>query len=652
MTASPSRAVRLYGTEQVDPPLRTLRAGPLSVAFDNGSVRYVSIGGTEVIRGISFLVRDENWGTFAPAIENLKIEEGTDGFRVTYRATCADAKRRLVYDASITGRADGSLDFVAEATPETDVLTNRTGFIVLHPIADLAGKPVKVVHENGSQKLSAFPAAIDPRCPFTGVRSLAHEVSPGLWATCTMEGDGYEMEDQRNWSDASYKTYVRTLKKPWPYTLPKGETFTQAVRIAFSGPLPAPVPAGASGTVRLSLGSEAGTMPRIGIGVPAEEVGPALERPEMMRRLAPQLLVCQVDLRLGHGLAQLRRYAELAAVSGSAVVLEIITTGSLDPVGELRPLGEALSQSGLKVEAVTVFPAQDMVSVQPDAPWPPMPTFEETYAAARKAFPGIPLGGGMAAYFTELNRKRPPAALLDHVTFTSCPNVHAADDVSVMETLEAIPHQIRSAAAFSAGRPLRIGPSQLGCRENPYGKATTPNPDNRRACLSRLDPRQRGLFNAAWTLGYVAAAAGEGIDALAMSAPTGAFGLAWRNTDFAQPWFDEAESGLFPAFHIMAGMSRLAGAPRVDVSAAGSGVTALAARMVGGTELWLGNLTAAPRTVTCDAFGSGARAVVLSADGFEKAADDAAFMDGAGAPVGAEGLTLDAHAVARVVLPG
>ena len=52
--------------------------------------------------------------------------------------------------------------------------------------------------------------------------------------------------------------------------------------------------------------------------------------------------------------------------------------------------------------------------------------------------------------------------------------------------------------------PYRIGPSQLGCRENPYGKTTAPNPDNSRVCLSRIDPRQRGIFNAAWTLGSIA----------------------------------------------------------------------------------------------------------------------------------------------------
>ena len=129
--------------------------------------------------------------------------------------------------------------------------------------------------------------------------------------------------------------------------------------------------------------------------------------------------------------------------------------------------------------------------MQPDAPWPEMPVFEQTYAAARRAFPGVEIGGGMAAYFTELNRKRPPASAIDFVTHTTCPSVHAADDRSIMETNEAIPYLILSTRAFMGGIPYRIGPSQLGCRENPYGRTTTPNVDNSRYCLSRIDPRQR-----------------------------------------------------------------------------------------------------------------------------------------------------------------
>ena len=65
---------------------------------------------------------------------------------------------------------------------------------------------------------------------------------------------------------------------------------------------------------------------------------------------------------------------------------------------------------------------------------------------------------------------------LDYVTNTTCPNVHAADDRSVMETMEALPYQILSTRSFMGGVPYRIGPSQLGCRENAYGKSDRAQP--------------------------------------------------------------------------------------------------------------------------------------------------------------------------------
>jgi hypothetical protein len=53
-----------------------LKAGPLSVELENGALRYVRLGGSEMIRAIAFLVRDENWGTFPPTIENLECQPG------------------------------------------------------------------------------------------------------------------------------------------------------------------------------------------------------------------------------------------------------------------------------------------------------------------------------------------------------------------------------------------------------------------------------------------------------------------------------------------------------------------------------------------------------------------------------------------------
>ena len=79
---------------------------------------------------------------------------------------------------------------------------------------------------------TSFPELIDPVQPFMDLRALTHAFAPGLAVTCRMEGDTFEMEDQRNWTDASYKTYVRPLALPWPYTLAAGERLRQRVALS------------------------------------------------------------------------------------------------------------------------------------------------------------------------------------------------------------------------------------------------------------------------------------------------------------------------------------------------------------------------------------------------------------------------------------
>src|SRR6266850_8126429 len=197
--AAPSRPIMLTGTEQPNVMGRTLKAGPLSAELENGALRTIRFGGIEVLRTVAFLVRDENWGTFDPAISDLKVAEVADSFTVSYKAVCSDAKRRIRYEARIAGKADGSLTFEATATPETDFLTNRTGFVVLHPLKGVAGHTVKIEHVDGSKITDKFPAIVNPVQPFRDIRAFSHEVAPGLWATTRMEGDTFEMEDHRNW---------------------------------------------------------------------------------------------------------------------------------------------------------------------------------------------------------------------------------------------------------------------------------------------------------------------------------------------------------------------------------------------------------------------------------------------------------------------
>jgi len=99
--------------------------------------------------------------------------------------------------------------------------------------------------------------------------------------------------------------------------------------------------------------------------------------------------------------------------------------------------------------------------------------------------------------------------------------------------------------------PYHIGPTSIPCRDNPYGAAVAPNPDNGRVCLCDIDPRQRGLFAAAWNLGYLSAAATAGVDTVA----TGSQGMIYRKLAHAQPWLDRGGASVYPTFHVIAGLA-------------------------------------------------------------------------------------------------
>ena len=110
----PSRAIKLFGTEVPDGKRRELRAGPISAVFDSGALRYIRYHGEEVLRGIAYIVRDKDWGTYAPAIENLKVRQNKGGFTIGYEATCKDKDQAIRYSAKIDARSDGTLKFSAK----------------------------------------------------------------------------------------------------------------------------------------------------------------------------------------------------------------------------------------------------------------------------------------------------------------------------------------------------------------------------------------------------------------------------------------------------------------------------------------------------------------------------------------------------------
>ncbi|MES2433519.1 MAG: hypothetical protein V4586_06800 [Pseudomonadota bacterium] len=479
--------------------------GPLNFDYDGGALRRICLGEVEVIRGIAYLVRDRDWGTLVPQIGGEVIEPT----RISYQARFVCQGAALVV-AVVIDFAEG-LQFSAHAQAEGDFETNRAGFTVLHPITGVAGAPVAVEHCDGTRRDAQFPLLIEPWQPFQDLRALTHRLG-GWQVRCQMEGDAFEMEDQRQWGDASYKTYVRPLARPWPYQIADGAGFDQAVRLSWQGT--------EGGETTLPRTTANGIFPQTALVITAEEARRAVERPGDLAMIKPQRLLCHFDATR-HGLAELQAFSVLQASYEAMYDLELIARCDADLDTEFSAHAKDLTASGLQVASILICPSVDRQSTPPGSDWPPCPPLAEVYLAARKAFPGISLGGGMVSFFPELNRKRPPVAGLDFVSHGLCPIVHDASDQGVMQTLEAVSHITASARAIIGGKAYRLGPSTIAMRQNPYGTRVIPNPDGVQVCMTDDDPRHRTVFGAAYALGLAAALVGSGVE---VWTPAGLYG--------------------------------------------------------------------------------------------------------------------------------
>lgn len=652
MPALPSPAVLMFGTNAPVPERQTLTAGPLSAVLEGGQLRAICWQGHEAMRGIAFLVRDANWGTYEAQLTGTRVVQTAEGFEVSYAGTCegpgARGPQALAFTARIVGQARGTLAFEVHLTPQTDFVTNRAGLVVLHPLDGVAGEPVMLTHTDGRTEAARFPKHVSGSQPFFDLRALAHEVRPGVTCTCTMEGEAFETEDQRNWTDASFKTYGRPLAKPFPFTLPAGQLVSQAVRLSFAaaGPSPRLVVEGPAAET-FQLGPPAGRLPALALAVAPEELAATEAHGEALRALRPAWLVGRCEAQTDP--AYLRALARLAHEVNAQVWLEAPVACAADVEHELAPLAALVAEAGLPLGALTLTPR----ALLRGGPGADPATQAALFAAARRAFPGVRLGGGVMTHFTELNRHPPPRDGIDFVTHTTCPIVHAADDESVMQTLQALPWVFASAWQLTNAPAYFIGPSAIGLRLHPAGAGPAPNPRGLRVPMAGSDPRQRGLFGAAYYAGYAAQAARAGIEVLTLGALTGPSGVVASPGSCAVPGPMHAPACVYPAFHVLRWLAEAQGRPRLGCSAhPGTAVDAFAFAADAQRVLILANVTERPQLVHLLA-APHARAQVLASDNVREAAH---ALHGLGGPDEGNGLEdgerllLPPYAVARVVV--
>lgn len=566
-----------------------------------------------------WLLRDPHWRTppLRVALPIGTLEDGSHqgdwqielrGHFETYQPTGAlTFPSRVSTCLRVAGTAAGVLTVSGEAALEPGSVplpVHRIGLCLLHPLTQ-AGARVEIVHDDGRITRSSLPRQVSPWPPFSGIRVLRIALARGSWAVAAFDGESFELEDQRNNADASYKTYARSNFLPRPFLIEAGAPIQHHLRLWVEGrPSPrSPVSAPALDLSRLQVGPAQSF--ELGLAVEPVDLRAPARAAALAARLAPEVLHLTLDSRQPLTAVRLAVLSRVLAVARARLRLDLHEMGAPAALAALPALAQRLDVAAAMPFAVAVFP-----------------TTSETVHATRTAFPRALVGGGTPDFFVQLNRMdRLPA--LDFLAFRVCPTVHHADDRTVMDSAKAVSGMLQTLALRRPGLPVVIGPSRIAARRSPLGELVPADLEGP-VPLAGIDPRERHAFATAWAAGQVAASLAAGA--------RGATVLRWADLTAAGPLASMEGACRWPGERPpSAGRRTLAPAGRLSPEPPGSeGLDAVAAcwqslrsprpevlgwrwMIVDGAQDWLVHLGGQPFAVT--GWPAESRAFWLDPDG-------------------------------------
>jgi D-apionolactonase len=537
-----------FGEDHAAPPTVTLQAGPVRLIYDNGCLRYLKAGQDEILRMIYFAVRDHNWDTIEGEIRNERIKKGDQEFFISFTSHHKKGPVDMNFQCEIIGEKTGSIGFRIEGKAASSFKKNRIGFCVLHPVMQNIGKPCWIDHGNGVVSEKKFPEWISPHQPFSDIASMEWMVRESVRARIEFEGDVFETEDQRNWTDASYKTYCTPLGIPFPVTIEAGETVQQKIQLGLTGLDAGTTAEDEDRVLVFSLDEELGfSLPGLGMGSSSSYERLDLQTVNLIRKLTPDHIRWDIDV-LSEDLSDKLRLirVELTALDTKACLALFF---SKDPEGEYLRFLEEASRWKDRIKYLILFSKNDKTT--PD-------TLTNLLAARiREDFPGVRIGGGTNAYFAELNRERIEQKNLDFIVYSVNPQVHAFDHASLTETLEGQFHTVKSARLFSPGKEIMISPVTFKPRFNPNATGSE-IPLIPGELPPQVDVRQMSLYGACWTLGSIKFLTEAGVNHITYFETAGWRGLVQGPEDPPDSQnFRAVKGDVFPIFMVFSWLKGL-----------------------------------------------------------------------------------------------
>lgn len=644
-----------YGSLLPPPKRIALRAGPLSMTYENGDLRYIRLGEQELIRRIYVAVRDHNWGTAPNVLDDVHIQISEDHFEINYTVSSILHDVHFTWMGMIFGGTQGNITFEMKGEAQTTFLRNRIGFCVLHPLS-IVGVNCQVTHLDGSIEQAILPQHVAPQLhrkgrpvpvgAFNEMQAVRFEFLPGQWAELGFAGDIFELEDQRNWIDSSFKTYCTPLRLPIPVEISKGTQIRQQVTLHLTGTSGHTQISPPQDTlVHIHLGKKVLKIPKIGLEVASHGLPLENYEIERLRQLSLSHLRHEVHFVNDAWSERLTAAIQQARVLGVRLEIALFLTDECEL--PLAIFTQQMREAMLDVDVWWIFREGER-------------TTNETVVSQAKAHilsidPTARLGGGTDAHLAEFQRGQLPIHLLDCVCFSATPQVHAFDNLSIAETPEAMEAAIRTAYALGRQRSVWVTPITLKQRFNPVATVTESAPDLR-VLPSQVDPRQLSLFAAAWMLGTLnAVTRTQLVEGVTYFQTTGWLGIMETSAGSSLPeQFPSIPGSVFPIYHLLADLGEFGDAMAVDCSIEHPlKVTGLALRAPKHDRILIGNLSDEEHLIHVHHHGKRATLSLLDADNAEWAMTDPdAFRMRAGSALladeGGFTISLPAYALARL----
>ena len=203
------------------PDVHRVVAGDVAVDIAPEGLRHLTVRGREVAANLYAAVRARDWGTLPTVPVSAQLDSGRSSITLRRVETVGECLRSVL---EVSWAEPGILTATVSLTVLADAEINRWGFNVCLHAGDWAGAQVL---GPGQPRL---PRDVAPQRAEGGVLKGLFPPLPrldlrrpdGAVVRIVSDGQLLEAEDQRNWTDPTFKIYSGSLGDPLPLAVRSG----------------------------------------------------------------------------------------------------------------------------------------------------------------------------------------------------------------------------------------------------------------------------------------------------------------------------------------------------------------------------------------------------------------------------------------------